>query len=162
MFNLSGLHSTVSTTEYCNSDNVQLCSQCCSQLPAEGQIYGGCTVPGQIDLALNAITLTIHMHYPHTATVAALISGVLLVITTSLITSCIMWWVVLRRQKRKDTSPNAQLCVQQPMTPSTELVEYEVPVLKQQRQEFTIQDNVAYGEKITAQQNIAYGQVYMK
>ena len=45
--------------------------------------YGGCTVPGEIDLALNAITLTMHMYYPHTAKVAVFISGVLLVITST-------------------------------------------------------------------------------
>ena len=99
----------------------------------------------------------------YTATVAALVSGVLSVIATSLIASCIMWYVFLRgRQKRRDTSPGVQQGVHQQEVPSTELVEYEVPVLHQQVKDvITIQDNVAYGEKISTQQNVAYGQVHV-
>ena len=97
----------------------------------------------------------------HAATVAALVSGILSVIATSLIASCIMWCVVLRgRQNRRDTSSGVQQGVHQQESPSTELVEYEVPVLHQQRKDVIItQDNVAYGEKISLQQNVAYEQV---
>ena len=51
--------------------------------------------------------------------------------------------------------------VQQQETPSTELVEYEVPVLNQHRKGVIItQDNVAYVGKISLQQNMAYEQVH--
>ena len=95
--------------------------------------------------------------------VAALVSGVLSVIATSLITSCIMWWVVLKgRQKCRHTCPGVQQGVHQQETPSTELVEYEVPVLNQQRKDvITTQDNVAYGGIISLQQNVAYEQVHV-
>ena len=71
--------------------------------------------------------------------------------------------VVLRgKQKRRDTSPGVQQGVQQHETPSTELVEYEVPVLHQQVKDvITTQDNVAYGGNIPIQQNIAYEQVHV-
>ena len=48
------------------------------------------------------------------------------------------------------------------MTPSTELVEYEVPVFnKQEIQTITTQDNVAYTGNISLQQNVAYEQVHI-
>ena len=102
--------------------------------------------------------------FRHTASVAALVSGVLSFIATSLIASCIMWCVVLRRrQKRKDTSSFVQQEKKQPMgTPSAELVEYEVPVFnKQDIQSITTQDNVAYAGNISLQQNVAYEQVHI-
>ena len=99
----------------------------------------------------------------HTATVSALVSGILSVIVTFLITSGITWCVVMRgRQKRRDTSPDVQQGVHQQETPSNEFVEYEVPVLNQQREDvITTQDNVAYGGKISLQQNVAYEQVHV-
>ena len=71
-----------------------------------------------------------------------------------------MWYVVLsRRQKRKDTSPGVQQEEQQQITPSTELVEYEIPVFnKQEIQSITTQDNVAYAGNISLQQNVSYEQ----
>ena len=102
-----------------------------------------------ITIKLHTIFHTLSLQ--QTASVAALVSGVLSVIATSFIASCIMWYVVLRRkQKRKDTSPGVQQGEQQQMgTPSVEPVEYEVSVFNTQDiQSVTTQDNVL-------QQNVA-------
>ena len=74
-----------------------------------------------------------------------------------------MWYVFLRgRQKRRNTSLGVQQGVHKQETPSAELVEYEVPVLNQQRKNvITTQDNVAYGGIISLQQNVAYEQVHV-
>ena len=45
-------------------------------------------------------------------------------------------------------------------TTSTELVVYEVPVLKQQGEDVVTQDNVAYGRNISLQKNVAYERVH--
>ena len=101
-----------------------------------------------------------------TVTVAALVSGVLSVIATSLIASLILWCVFLRRGGKRETSPGVQqdTLVQQTVPPSTELVEYEIPVFKEQGiLSITTQDNVAYSGNIFLQQKYpTYEQVHVK
>ena len=126
------------------------------------QIRDGCTIRSKLVSAWHNLCCNNWSSYLHPVTIASVVSGMLSVIATSLIASCIMWCVVLRRrQKRKDTPPGVQQREQQPMTPSTEFVEYEVPVFnKQEIQSITTQDNVAYTGNISLEQNVAYEQVH--
>lgn len=100
--------------------------------------------------------MSIHLIPRYVVTVAALVSGVLSVVATSLIAVCILCLVVRGSRERKVTSPGVQDVPQQ----GSELVEYEVPVLRQEEQTIRTEHNVAYEASISLKQNVAYEKVH--
>ena len=90
--------------------------------------------------------------------VSILVSGVLSAIATAVVASIIMWCVMKKRYKHPQSTSGRGMQDDKSGTHELTSVVYDVPVLKDQNQTISIQDNVAYGGNIPLRQNVAYEQ----